>query len=195
MGEIKSAWELAMEKVDKLGKLSPEELRQHKEDRCREVGEGLAERYLAGLPLRDLKLGLGKSQGEERGWVVAAASRWLVASIELGDTERLSRVMEALEAIGSRSGEALSDARAGIEALFEEYREANQKRGREVEVAARGVLHQLRISGSAIDSVNPEVVPGWKRELDQIARPYHERLSGLKASLAGLPAGTIAKDS
>ena len=44
VGEIKSAWELAMEKVDKLGKFSPEELRQQKEDRCGSIGRGFRSR-------------------------------------------------------------------------------------------------------------------------------------------------------
>lgn len=195
MGEIKSAWELAMEKVEKLGKLSPEELRQEKEDRCRAIGEGLAERYLAGMPLRDLKVDLDKNKGEDRDLVEASVGLWLVAAIELGDTQQLTKVLEALPAISVKAREGLPRIKAEIEALFEEHREADQKRRRELETAARGVLHQLRISGSAVSSVNPDVVPGWRSELDQIARPYRERLSGIKARLAGLPAETISKHS
>lgn len=195
MGEIKSAWELAMEKVDRLGKLSPEELRRQKEDRSRTIGEGLAERYLAGTPLRDIKLDLDKSKGNDRGLVEAALASRLTGSIELGDTERLSKVLEGLSAIGPAGREGLPETRAEIEALFDEYREADQKRRREVETAAREVLHQLRISGSAIGSVNPDVVPEWQSELDRIARPYRERLDGIKARLAGFPAETISRDS
>ena len=33
VGEIKSAWELAMEKVERLGKLSPGELKRQKEEK------------------------------------------------------------------------------------------------------------------------------------------------------------------
>lgn len=194
MGEIKSAWELAMEKVDKLGKLSPEEMRRQKEDRCRSIGEGLAEKYLAGAPLRDLKLDLDKNKGEDRGLLEAAVALRLIASIDLGDAERVSRVFEGLSAVDTGSRETRPDIRAEIEALFGEYREADQKRRREVDTAARGVLHQLRISGSAIGSVNPEVVPEWKSELDRIARPFHVRLDDIKARLAGIPAEAISKD-
>lgn len=194
MGEIKSAWELAMEKVDKLGKLSPEEMRRQKEDRCREIGEGLAEKYLAGAPLRDLKLDLDKNKGEDRGLVEAAVAARLIASIDLGDAERVSRVFEGLSAVDTGSRETQPDIGAEIEALFGEYREADQKRRRELDTAARGVLHQLRISGSAIGSVNPEVVPEWKSELDKIARPFRVRLDDIKARLAGIPAEAISKD-
>jgi hypothetical protein len=195
VGEIKSAWELAMEKVDKLGKLSPGEIRRQKEDRCREMGEGLAEKYLAGAPLRDLKLDLDKHKGEERDLVEAAVASRLIGSIELGDADRLSNVFEALSAVNSQRREILPGIRTEIEALFGEYRDTDQKSRHEVDTAARGVLHQLRISGSAIGGVNPEVVPEWKSELDRIARPYRGRLDDMKARLAGIPAETISKDS
>ena len=183
MGEIKSAWELAMEKVDKLGKLSPEELRKQKEDKCRSIGQGLAERYLGGLTLRDLKLELDKHKGDEGELVKAALVSKLTGAIELGEAERLSKVVEGISEIDLRNRDVLVAVTAEIEQLFGEYRKAEQKRRREVETGARAVLHQLRISGSAIGGVNPEVVPEWKSELDEIAQPYRERLNGLKARL------------
>jgi hypothetical protein len=188
VGEIKSAWELAMEKVDKLGKLSPEELRQQKEDKCRSVGWGLAEKYLSGSSLRDLKIEVDKQKDEERELVRVALASRLIDAIELGDAERLAKVVEAISDLKLKSEDGLPAARNEIEGIFAEYREAEQKKRREVETAARGVLHQLRISGSAIGSVNPEVVPEWKNELDKIAQPYRERLDDMKAKLAGFPA-------
>jgi hypothetical protein len=188
VGEIKSAWELAMEKVDKLGKLSPEELRQQKEDRCRSMGQGLADKYVSGSPVRDLKLELDKHKGEERELVRTALASELIGAIDLGDAERLSKVIEGISELDLRDKDPLIDIRAEIEQLFGEYREAEEKKRREVDTAARGVLHQLRISGSAVGGVNPEVVPQWKSELDRIAQPYRERLDHIKAKLAELPA-------
>jgi hypothetical protein len=188
VGEIKSAWELAMEKVNKLGKLSPAELRQQKEDKCRSIGLGLAEKYLSGSALRDLKIELDKQKGEERETVKAALASRLIDAIELGDAEMLAKVVEAISGLKLKGEDGLPAARGEIEGLFAEYREAEQKKRREVETAARGVLHQLRISGSAIGSVNPEVVPEWKDELDKIARPYCERLHDIKARMrSGFP--------
>lgn len=185
MGEIKSAWELAMEKVEKLGKLSPEELQRQKTEKFGSIGQGLAEKYLSGLTLRDLKLELDKHKGEERELVRAALASKLIEAIELGDAERLAKVVEAISGLKLKSEDGLAAAKGEIEGLFAEYREAEQKKRRDVDTAARGVLHQLRISGSAIGSVNPEVVPEWKNELDKIAQPYRERLDSLKAKLAG----------
>ena len=188
MGEIKSAWELAMEKVEKLGKLSPEELQRQKAEKCGSIGQGLAEKYLSGLALRDLKLELDRHKGEERELVRAALASKLIEAIDLGDTERLSKVIEAISELNLKAREGLAGVRGEIEQLFGEYREAEQKKRREVDAAARGVLHQLRISGSAIGSVNPEVVPEWKNELDKIAQPYRESLDDIKTRLrSGFP--------
>ena len=188
VGEIKSAWELAMEKVDKLGKLSPEELRRQKQDKCKSKGQGLAEKYLGGSSLRDLKIELDKQKGEERELVRAALASKLIDAIELGNAERLVKVVEAISGLKLKDEGGLLAARNELEELFAEYREAEQKRRREVETAARGVLHQLRISGSAIGGVNPEVVPEWRSELNEIAEPYREKLDDMKARLAGFPA-------
>lgn len=188
MGEIKSAWELAMEKVEKLGKLSPEEIRQQKQEKCTLIGRGLADKYLSGIPLRDLGLELDKHKGEERELVRAALASRLVGAIELGDTEGLAKVVEAISGLKLESEDGLAAAKGGIEGLFAEYREGEQKKRREVEAAARGVLHQLRISGSAVGSVNPEVVPEWKAELDKIGQPYRDRLEVIKAGMrSGFP--------
>ena len=118
----------------------------------------------------------------------AALASKLTDAIELGDAERLSKVVEAMSALKLKSEEGLAAVKGEIEGLFVESREAEQKKRREVDAAARGVLHQLRISGSAIGGVNPEVVPEWKNDLDKIAQPYRERLDAIKARLAGLPA-------
>ncbi|MDM8001189.1 MAG: hypothetical protein QUS33_14675 [Dehalococcoidia bacterium] len=188
MGEIKSAWELAMEKVDKLGKLSPEELRQQREDRCRSIAQSMAEKYLSGSAVRDLRIELDKQKLEERDLVKAALASRLIEAIELGDAEKLSRVLQALSELKLGSAEDLTGIKAEVEQLFGEYREAERKKRHEVETAARGVLHQLRITGSAVGSLNPEVVPEWKTELDKVARPYRERLDDMKARLrSGFP--------
>ena len=177
-----------MEKVEKLGKLSPEEVRRQKEEKYGSTGQGLAEKYLTGLALRDVRIELDKYKGEERELVRAVLASKLIDAIELGDAERLSKVIEGISELNLKSREGLASIRAEIEQLFAECREAEQKKRREVETAARGVLHQLRISGSAIGSVNPEVVPEWKNELDKIALPYREKLGDIKARLrSGFP--------
>ena len=188
MGEIKSAWELAMEKVERLGKLSPEELKRQNEEKYRSRGQALAEKYLSGAPLRELRSELDKSGSAEKEAIMASLAARLVETIELGNVERLAKVIEAMSDLKLKSQEGMAAIKGELEQLFAEYIEAEQKKRHEVETAARNVLHQLRISGSAIGSVNPAVVPEWKEEIDEIAQPYQERLDDIKARLcSGFP--------
>jgi hypothetical protein len=81
MGEIKSAWEIAMERAEKLGKLSPEELKRQREKEYAVIGQALAEKYLGGLDLRQLEVDLDKYEGEKREWVKKMAMVKLAQSI------------------------------------------------------------------------------------------------------------------
>ena len=84
MGDIKSAWEIALEKTEKLGKLSPEELREQRRQELAPVGRGLADRYLAGLGLWQLKVELDRYKGEEKTLVTEALVSGLVQGHRAG---------------------------------------------------------------------------------------------------------------
>jgi hypothetical protein len=185
VGEIKSAWEIALEKVEKLGSLSPEERRQQKEKEFGAIGQILAEKYLAGLGLWQLETELNKYGAEEKGLVQKALASKLIQMIELGNRERLQRVMEAILAL--KQGDlAITSIRSEIEQLFQERDETAQRESLEIEKSAREVLHQLRISGSAIGAINPGVIPELRQDLNRLAQPFKEKLEGLKTKLIDL---------
>ncbi len=186
VGEMKSAWELAMEKVDRLGKLSPGELKRQKEEKYGEIAQILTDKYLSGLALWQLEVELDKYKAEEKDLVRASLASKLIQSIDLGNYERLEKVVEGISGL-KKEGD-IKEIKAEIEQLFQEYREVEQEGRQEIEVAARGVLHQLRISGSAIGSINHRVLPEWQQESDRFAQPYKERLEGLKGKLIELSA-------
>jgi len=45
------------------------------------------------------------------------------------------------------------------------------------------MLHQLRISGTAISRLNIRAKEEWQKKLDQTAHPFDERLNFLKKEL------------
>ncbi len=186
MGDIKSAWEIAMEKADKLGKLSPEELRNQRRQEIAPVGKGLADRYLGGLGLWQLKVELDRYKGAERDLVTEALISSLVQGIELGNNERLAKAIEGISALKEEEKPSVTEIKDQAETLFREYREVEQKERREAEDSVRGILHQLRISGSAIGAINPRVMPEWQQALDRFAEPYIMKLEELKERLRPL---------
>jgi len=73
MGELKSAYERAMEKAEKLGQLSPEELRERKKAELAPIGRALADRYLSHGHTRVLSHDLERFGDEERDVIANAA--------------------------------------------------------------------------------------------------------------------------
>jgi hypothetical protein len=186
MGEIKSAWEIAMEKAEKLGRLSPEELKRQRRQELDPVGQGLADRYLGGLGLWQLRVELDRYKGEERDLVAEALISGLVQGIELGNNERLVKIIEGISSLRENESPGIREIEGEAGTLFQEYQEVEQQERRKIEDSVRGILHQLRISGSAIGGINPKVMPEWQQELDIFAEPYTTRLEELKERLRSL---------
>lgn len=189
MGEIKSAWEIAMEKAEKLEKLPPEELKRQKEEKYASIGQVLVDKYLGGLDLWQLEVELDKYSGQERDILKEMAASRLAQSIELGGHDKLGRIMEGISYL--KQGSDIREIGEEIEQLFQEYELVEQEEKEEMEKSVREILHRLRISGSAIGAVNPKVIGEWQQELDRLAQPYRERLESLRQRLIRLPSGQI----
>ncbi|MCX6000122.1 MAG: hypothetical protein NTU41_11200 [Chloroflexi bacterium] len=70
--------------------------------------------------------------------------------------------------------------------LLDEFQQVEESESREVERSAREILHQLRVSGSAIASINPRAIPEGRTVLIAAARPFEERLETLRQRLIGV---------
>jgi hypothetical protein len=70
-----------------------------------------------------------------------------------------------------------------VKELFQEYAEAENKERQEIEKMGGEMLHQLRISGTAISRLNIRAKEEWQKKLDQTARPFDERLNYFKQEL------------
>ncbi len=181
MGEIKSAWEIAQQKAEKLGKLSAEEIRKEREERANSMGKALAEKYLVKPDLRELTEALNSHKGEEGEIIRQATVTWLVEAIELKSQGKLKELSQSLFILVP--GEEIHGIWREIECLFEEYRQAEQTVKQQIDRAGRETLHQLRISGTAIAEINPQAKEKWRKVLDEFSRPFQERLYGLKQKL------------
>jgi len=91
MGEMKSAWEKAKEKVDKLGKLTEEEARQLE---CIPVGNKLAARYLQDTSYNlDAELTKYKGTGLRK-YIAQGAQEIFLHNIILPQNERDKEMMK-----------------------------------------------------------------------------------------------------
>ena len=182
MGEIKSAREIAQEKVSKLGELSPEEKKGQQQDRCRTIGKSLAEKYLSQYDIRLLETELNKDNAQDKELIRQAAIHRLIEGIDLRYGSALDKISQGILTLAN-------DAKAietigKIKDLFQEYAESENRARQEIEDAGMEILHQLRIAGTAISQINIRAKEEWEQRLNQLTAPFEERLKHLKQELS-----------
>jgi len=181
MGEIKSAWEIAQEKAGKLGELTSEERKKQREDRCRLMGKTLAEKYLSQHDARLLEAELSKHSGQDKELISRAILHRLVEGIDLRYSLKLDEIAQGILSLSK--AETSAQVMDKIKELFRDYREAENKERQEIERAGSEMLHQLRISGTAISQINIRAKDEWLKQLNELGQPFEERLNSLRQEL------------
>lgn len=175
--KVKNAFEIAMERVQKLGSLSDEEKQRLKEEERAAAGKALAERYLSGLPLRDIDIELGRQCEADRKAVSCHTVSRLLEAIDLGSTEEDDRILSTVEHLSGDSGLVRR-----IKKVLREYQEAIEQAKKDswgqIEAAKRKELSLRGISGSAVE---PAVgaSPEWLQVRGRLDADYLTRLADL----------------
>ena len=181
VGEIKSAWEIAQEKASKLGKLSPEEREVQRQGRCRLIGKSLAEKYLSQHDIGLFETELEKHSTQDKGLISEAAMHRLTEAIDLRYAPALDKIGRGILVLADTTTTKATLEK--IKELFQEYEESENRERQEIDKAGREMLHQLRISGSAISGINIRAREEWQKKLNQLVNPFEERLKYLKNEL------------
>ncbi|MFC2069247.1 hypothetical protein ACFLTP_09630 [Chloroflexota bacterium] len=180
--KIKSALEIAMEKVAKMLDLTPQEIRGQKE---REYGprvEVIASRYLSRvLKNRDVAVELSKHQGEEGEIVRKVFLSSLCRAIQLDDADKSRRAIEGIQALDIDFD--FEGARGEFEEISSAFNREREKTNQKLEESQREILYGLGISGSAVRPNAKEKVD-CQNELNQMRVPYDMRIDKLKDKLA-----------
>jgi len=188
MDELKSAFDRAMERVERVGKLSPEEMRERKEAECIPVGHAIAERYLEHGHESLFKEEVNKHVGDDGNIVSRAALVRLAESIDLTSYETAERAMKGVLALAGESGAGeVSGIIDSMVDLFKEFGEQLQHKynseKERIEDEERELLHRLRISGSAVGEMNMAASEAWGAVYRDFSASFRERLEVLKKEL------------
>lgn len=184
MGELKSAWEIAQERANRLGKLSAEEKEQQERQGYRQIGQALAQKWLDSSQQLDITTELNKHEGKKREIIKQAIIERLVEAIEFTTTQGMNNVKRVVAAISSLGSELQPKAEE-ISQLAQEYERAEQKIRQELESNHRQTLHQLRISGTAVGAINIEADQQWQIARQGLVEAFTPRLNALKRALIG----------
>jgi hypothetical protein len=190
MGKIKSAFELAMEKAERLGELSQEELKELKEKDHQEAGEKLAQKYLkqSHYQSRELKIDIDKHEEKAREAVILAFLRQMSQLLSLESYQRpLQGILEL------RKDRETEQACREIEELCHQYQRAEQEMRIELQdgltAAKMRELAEMGISGSAIKMPDVESSTKWIRARDKLLarfeRELEQRKQGLNTAISG----------
>jgi hypothetical protein len=182
MSELKSAWEIAQERANRLGKLSAEEKEQQEQQNYRQIGQALAQKWLDSSQQLDVAGELNKHEEKERNIIKQAVIGHLVEAIGFTTTQDINTAKRVIAAISSLEPQ-LQPKTAEITELVQEYEEAEQKIRHELEDNCRKTLHQLRISGTAVDSINIETNHQWQVASQELVEALTPRLNDLKQAL------------
>jgi len=182
MSELKSAWEIAQERANRLGKLSAEEIEQQEREKCLQSGRALAQKLLDSPQQLDIDAELNQYDEKARSLVRRSAIEYLVTAIALAKSQSVNKTKIAIRAITSLKPELQAEARE-IDQLVQEFEQSEQKIREELENKHREVLHQLRISGTAIAGTNVEADPEWQPAHQKLLASFTPRLNALKQAL------------
>ncbi|MCK5654506.1 MAG: hypothetical protein KAH98_05150 [Dehalococcoidia bacterium] len=185
---MKSAFERALEKAERLGKLSPEEMRERNEAEYAPIGRALAERYLDHGDRRILKEELRRYSIDEQAIVMGSALSRLVAAIDLASYEISGKALNGLLTLKGKGRIGEIDER--IKSLLGEFQDVQQQRyemeKERIEKGDMELLHQLRISGSALGAINLKASETWETISQELYSQFNERLGALKRELLSL---------
>jgi len=167
-----------------LGKLSAEEKEQQERQRYRQAGQALAQKWLDSSQRLDVTAELNKHEENEREIMKQAIIEHLIETIGFANTQTIHSVKKVIEAISSLKPELQPKAEE-MGQLVQEYELAEQKIRQELEGNYKETLHQLRISGTAIDAINMEDNDRWQLARQELVESLAPRLNALKQALVG----------
>jgi hypothetical protein len=181
MGNIRSSWEIAQEKVDSLGDLSSEERTRHKEEQYRSKVVALVHQYLDDKDIRPVRKELDKYTGKERDMVEYILLGEFISSIDLDRQESLDLI---LSGIGAFSGiEKTGHGINAIKQLYDECCKTREEEKQNIDDAGREMLRDMGISGSAIGTVNLYARDEWLDRLDNVTANFEKQLESLKEEI------------
>ena len=136
MSEIKSAWEIAQEKINRLGTLSAEEKEQQKSQKYRQIGQSLAQKWLDSPRRPNITQELSKYEEKEKTIIKHALIEHLADVIELTTAQGMTSTKKVIEALSSLGPELQPKAQE-ISQLIQEYEGAEGNVRQELESSYR----------------------------------------------------------
>ena len=178
---VRSALEIAMERISALPELTPEDIAAQKEKEFGPKGEAIAARYMSGL-LDDEELTAELDKHRANQWQIVR--RTLISSLcqtlQLdGDLVAAGKALSGLCRIAAERTSVIGEAASDYQSIVHEFDREKRKQSAEMEATA---LQPLGISGTAV-RCNPAENAHWLEELKELRRAYEPKLARVRDAL------------
>lgn len=181
---IKSALELAMERISGMPELTPEEKAEQKERENAPIGAAMAVRYMGGalagteLPI-ELKRYYGSQQQIVRRALIASLCREM--RLEKGQETAL-KALRGIIQIAPEKKEFLEKTEKSYLQILSDFEKDKKESYGRFEASSAEKIRAFGISGSAV-RLNFNENEEWSRELIRLAQAYDPRLEKLTDAL------------
>ena len=181
---VKSALELALERISALPELTLQEIAEQKERENAPVGTAIAVRYLNGtLSDAELPAELGRYEGEKQHIIRRALLATLVRELRFGrDPRDAQRALLGASAVAPLKKNFCDAAAKSFERILREFEADKEGRLEEFAALSRQRLSELGISGSAVRP-NLDEDEEWKLAVSGIRQTYEPQLDKLRYEL------------
>jgi hypothetical protein len=180
VGEIKSTWDIVLEKTKTL-EITSKDREQVKRTELNAKIHAILNRYMDSQENREyLKDELEGLREEEREIVKRELLLQLIDSIDLAKDNG-----KAIAGIETLKGEKTAKILRKLRLLTSEHRSSREKEAREIEEVLRQTLAAMGISGSAVEP-SLEGKKEWIEAMEGLERDYGKRLGVLEEELLNL---------
>jgi hypothetical protein len=178
---IRSALEIAMERISALPELTPEDIAAQKEKEFGPKGEAIAARYMSGLlDEEELFAELDKHGAIQQQIVRRALISSLCQPLQLdGDMTLAGKALSGLSRIAPGKAPMIGKAASDYQSIVHEYDREKQRQSGKIEAMT---LQPLGISGTAV-RCNPSENAHWLEALKTLRRAYEPKLEHLRDAL------------
>jgi hypothetical protein len=181
---IKSALEIAMERISHMPELSPEEIAAQKEKECDPIARALSKRFLEGAILEsELVPELKKYRGEQVPIVRRVLIDNFCRSIQLEDKERSRKALSGIRELLSRESGFPEEAAEDLEQILTGYDQEKVKEAERLEVLEIERLKELGISGTAVRP-NMAESAALQQGMQRIRELFEPRLDNIRKALS-----------
>lgn len=180
-GKVKTALELAMEKVNAMPKLDADALLEERKKESTDKGEAIAHKYLQNMHHKtDIRSDIYQIEGQQQEFVRSAALNSLVNELSLTQPEQNRHILEGIEQI--YDGFSITRFQEKIDRIIDDFQKELQKAGSKVH---RSLVDQLQKQGITGTAVTPNLTASaaWREKYAEISAGYTGKLYKLQSAL------------